>query len=121
MTAVANVLGITAVAVAVIFCFIHITADAGSERENRAAAAIAACFTFISLTGLLDRNWFVAIFNAITAAVWWFIWSRNRRNRKRSPRSLGAKSRALIAGLVERSREALQPRPVLRPNLGGAS
>lgn len=49
-------------------------------------------------------------------AVWWW----KRRKRKRAAGLVGTKSRALVAALVRRAREAARPRPVLRPQPGGA-
>ena len=50
------------------------------------------------------------------AVLWW----RSRRRRRRAPRAYGAKSRALVAALVRKAREAARPRRVLRPAPGGA-
>ena len=65
-------------------------------------------------------EWLPAIIcgaNAVLAiALWWW----NRRRRKRSPKLAGAKSRARLAAIVRKSREASKPRPVLRPVPGGA-
>ena len=59
-----------------------------------------------------------ALFAAAVALEWWR--DRRRRRRKRAPRAYGAKSRALLAALVRRAREATKPRPVLRPAPGAA-
>ena len=56
---------------------------------------------------------------AVNGLLWWQHW--NRRRRKHAPRAYGAKSRALIATLVRKAREAAKPRRVLRPVPGGAS
>lgn len=48
-------------------------------------------------------------------------WWQRRKRRKRAPRAFGYKSRALIAAIVATLRERSQPRPVLRPQPGGAS
>jgi type VI protein secretion system component VasK len=53
----------------------------------------------------------------LCAAVWWW----NRRRRKRAPRAYGAKSRARVAALARKAREAAKPRLALRPVPGGAS
>lgn len=53
----------------------------------------------------------------IALAIW--LW-RRREGRKRAPKALGYKARALVAALVQRAREAAQPRPVLKPQRGGA-
>jgi hypothetical protein len=55
----------------------------------------------------------VAVLNA------WYWW--RRKDRKRAAKALGYKARALVAALVERAREAAQPRPVLKPQRQGAS
>jgi hypothetical protein len=95
----------------------------------------ALCFLWLPLTRNRDRFWvswvvtglteivIAAIYRqwlvmaaalagtAIAAILWWL----SRRRRKRAPRAYGAKSRALLAALVRRAREAAVPRPVLRP------
>jgi hypothetical protein len=55
--------------------------------------------------------------SAVIAAIvlWW-----SRPGRRRAPRELGAKSRARLAALAHRAREALRPRRVLQPQPGGA-
>lgn len=52
------------------------------------------------------------------AGAWIWLWKRKRKDR--APRMYGAKSRALVAALVRKAREAARPRPVLRPQPGGA-
>ena len=49
-----------------------------------------------------------------------FLWWLSRRRRKRAPKAMGAKSRALLAAVVAKMRERTRPRPVLRPAPGGA-
>lgn len=56
--------------------------------------------------------------SALAAIAYW--WWKRRKRRDRAPRAYGAKSRALIAALVRKAREAAKPRPVLRPVPGGA-
>ena len=66
--------------------------------------------------GALHGDWVWAGGNAVTglaAVVAW--WLYRRRGRKKAPRAYGAKSRALLAALVRKAREATKPRPVLRP------
>jgi hypothetical protein len=63
--------------------------------------------------------WSYASGAGLSAAIALVIWWRKRRDRKRAGPVLGAKSRALLAALVSRAREAGTPRPVLRPVLGG--
>jgi integral membrane sensor domain MASE1 len=58
----------------------------------------------------------MTVVTIIALAGWWWL----RKRRKRAPRELGAKSRARIAALVATLRENLRPRPVLRPQPGGA-
>jgi hypothetical protein len=59
----------------------------------------------------------VAGANLVVGAVFWWL---SRRRRKRAPKLAGAKSKARLAALVRRSREASKPRPVLRPVPGSA-
>ena len=68
-------------------------------------------------------NWWGAVLDVVLGAVWaWFGWlERKRKRRDPAARQLGAKSRALVAALVEKAREAAQPRRVLKPVPGGAS
>lgn len=58
-----------------------------------------------------------AVQAGIALAIWW--WRKRRRDR--APKFAGAKSRARIAALVATLRESLRPRPILRPQPGGAS
>jgi hypothetical protein len=53
---------------------------------------------------------------AVAVVAWWL----SRRRRRRVPRAYGTKSKALVAALVRRAREAAVPRPVLRPVPEGA-
>jgi hypothetical protein len=73
----------------------------------------------LGVSELLARAWIPASFSLAVAA--WCGWNWWRRNRKRSPRALGAKAQARLAALVKTLRESLRPRPVLRPAPGGAS
>jgi hypothetical protein len=71
---------------------------------------------------LADRQWLYAACSGVSFAValvirWWW----RRKDRKRATKTLGAKSWALLAALVASLRESLRPRPVLRPQPGGAS
>jgi len=70
-------------------------------------------------SGILQRNWpWVVIEVAFLVFSLWMR-NRNRRNRRRARDMYGAKSRALLAAIVRKAREAAQPRRVLQP--GGAS
>jgi len=57
------------------------------------------------------------ILSAVIATVCWWL---SRRRRKRAPRAYGAKSRALLAAVVAKLREATKPRPVFKPVPGRA-
>ena len=73
----------------------------------------------VSAGNFLQRSWFFTVFfGAAAIIIALTLW--RRRKRKRALRQLGAKSRAAIAALVRRAREAAAPRPVLRPVPGGA-
>lgn len=55
---------------------------------------------------------------AIIASLFWlavWLWHHTRTRRKRAAELLGAKTRALRDALVRKTRQALQPRPVLQP------
>lgn len=95
----------------------------GDEDRHRAdgAGAIANALVAVAMAALhaYPLAGFFALAAALFAWAWWR--KRKRKRRKRSPKALGAKSRALIAALVRRAREAARPRPVLRPQPGGAS
>jgi len=56
---------------------------------------------------------------AVMAA--WLWWRGGRGKRRRAARELGAKSRALVAGLVARAREGARPRRRPIPVPGGAA
>jgi hypothetical protein len=75
-----------------------------------------------AIVGAFSRDWLFAASSAasflLAAAVRWW---RRRKDRKRALKALGEKSRILIADLVAALRESLRPRPVLRPQPGGAS
>jgi hypothetical protein len=54
---------------------------------------------------------FAAAVFAAAVLCWWF----QRKRRDRAPKTYGTKSRALIAAMVTKAREAAKPRPVLKP------
>ena len=54
----------------------------------------------------------ISVLQVVLAA---FLWWLSRRRRKRAPKLAGYKGRALLAALVRKAREAVKPRPVLRP------
>jgi membrane protein implicated in regulation of membrane protease activity len=84
-------------------------------------ADVAACalMTAGDLAG--HRYMHAAWLAAITAALAWGWWRGGRGKRRRTARELGAKSRALVAGLVQRAREGARPRRRLIPVPGGAA
>ncbi len=78
--------------------------------------------TAMAALALVEARWaLAAVFTAcaLAAAYEWRKHWRNRK-RKRAAALAGAKSRARIAALVARVREAAKPRRVLRPVPGGA-
>lgn len=89
----------------------HSSAVSGWLSSSGAVAAIS----------LFQHDWGMfacaAASFATAVAVWW--WKRRRRDR--APKAYGAKSRALVAALVRRAREAAKPRPALRPQPDGAA
>jgi hypothetical protein len=72
-----------------------------------------------AITDAVAGSWRPAALNGgLALLLAWDLW-RRRRNRKRAPRAYGAKSRARLAALARKAREATRPRPVLRPAPGG--
>ena len=71
---------------------------------------------------LARGNGWVAVLDVVLGAVWAWLWWSERKRKRRDPaaKTLGAKSRLLVAAIVERAREAAKPKPVLRPVPGGA-
>jgi 4-hydroxybenzoate polyprenyltransferase len=78
--------------------------------------------TAVSAWALTASQWLGGAWMAFCAAVnAWMAWEHwNRRKRKRAAALAGAKSRARVAALVRKAREAARPRKVLRPVPGGA-
>jgi len=76
----------------------------------------------VSAWGMTTGQWLLAAWTAFCATVnAWMAWDYwNRRKRKRAAALAGAKSRARIAALVRKARQAARPRRVLRPVPGGA-
>jgi hypothetical protein len=86
------------------------------------------CFPFgwfaggfgVTLAYLVVPHWLLACIGIGHMAFGAWLWWLDRRKRKRAPALAGAKSRARIAALVRKAREAGRPRKVLRPVPGGA-
>jgi hypothetical protein len=84
-------------------------------KEQRAWGLLLAGNALGAVAQFDRHSWLLCAANAVCAVVCaWKLW-RGRRRRKRAPRAYGAKSRALIARLVRKAREAARRRPVLRP------
>lgn len=66
------------------------------------------------------RQWLEAAWAALSLLAALYLWWRGRKDLRRITRLAGAKSRALLAALARKAREAARPRPVLRPAPGGA-
>jgi hypothetical protein len=77
----------------------------------------------VSAWGMAGGQWLLAAWMGFCAALnAWMAWEHwNRRKRKRAAALAGAKSRARVAALVRKAREAARPRKVLRPVRGGAA
>jgi membrane protein implicated in regulation of membrane protease activity len=65
-------------------------------------------------------NWLALAVNVASGVVAAVLWWRRGHRRDRAPRAYGAKSRARVAALVAKAREAGCPCRVLRPVPGGA-
>jgi len=76
---------------------------------------------FPMVANIGGHNWGMASCEgaSLAAGIAAWLWWRHRR-RNRAPKTYGAKTKAIIAAMVRRAREAAQPRPVLRPVPGGA-
>lgn len=73
-----------------------------------------------TFSNILWGDWRSAAFCAVTAAWFGWCWWRRRKDRRRSLQRAGYKTRAVLARLARKAREAAQPRPLLRPVPGGA-
>jgi 1,6-anhydro-N-acetylmuramate kinase len=89
----------------------------GSGRRAPGALFCAAANLALVVSDIAARDWAAAAVSSAAAA--WIGWNWWRRNRRRAPRSLGAKARARLAALVKTMKESLKPWPALRPVPGG--
>lgn len=85
-------------------------AAVGQRRMHDGRLLAATGTGLLALDCALEGAWFGAIWNVVLLAIllghdWW-----NRRGRKVA-KSLGARGRAVIAGLLERLRDAVEPVP----------
>lgn len=55
------------------------------------------------------HDWFLVVEDLLFAALMYWIWNRDRKNRRRAAQWLGAKSRALRDKLTHTQREATHP------------
>jgi hypothetical protein len=79
-----------------------------------------ACAGLGVVLSLSSGPWPGTVIGAAQVAIGVWLWRRGRRGGKRAPRAYGAKSRALVAALVAKARDAARPRPALRPAPGAA-
>ena len=91
----------------------------------RAAARMAGFWWMVAavpqlLIDAVSGNWLPSACAVVNAGIGAWLWWRNRRRRDRAPRTYGAKSRARVAALARKAKQAARPSPVLRPVLGGA-
>lgn len=73
----------------------------------------------VAVKDIFQADWAGAAINGPLGLFFLWLWW-NRRKRDRAKRALGAKAKALIAGMTRKVREAGKPRRVLRPVPGGA-
>jgi hypothetical protein len=93
----------------------------GAPAYSDAWAAWSVCGNGLCIAAMtVLRSWAVAAIFAVFLAVTLWRWWRRRKDRKRAMDAIGAKTRALLATLVRKAREAGTPRPVLRPVPGAA-
>jgi hypothetical protein len=110
-----DALGLVLCAAAFAVMFRH-----GARARRRALWLLLADTALLCAASVTARLWLQLGAN-LAMATWlaWLLW-RGRRRGKRAPRAYGAKSRALLAALVARAREAARPRPVPRLRPDGA-
>jgi len=75
----------------------------------------------LAVTSASSGEWAWAAAGAANAALAAICWWLSRRKRRHVAKLIGATSRALLAAVVARMKDALKPRTVLRPVPGGAS
>jgi hypothetical protein len=92
-----------------------------SERERAGHGLAAVAMLLACIASVLLGAWPLAVVNGLGALLAAWEWWKRRRRKDRAPRAYGEKSRALVAALVRRAREAARPRPVLRPIPGAVS
>lgn len=114
------VLDVTGITLILAGAFIQVTA---ARRERQGSLIPDALYiagnVALGFADIFSGIWPLSLLNFGMATVLAWLWWRRRKRRKRARDALGAKSRALRDALVRRTREAAQPRPVLRPVPGG--
>lgn len=119
---IALLLGVPALPLVFLGILTGLNGPAGPAREVRANGLLAVGLGMATAANLLDGSYVLAVITGTGAVIAAWLWWKNRRRRKdRAARSMGAKSRALVAALVRKAREAARPRPVLRPVPGAVS
>jgi hypothetical protein len=92
----------------------------GARARRRALWLLLADTALLCAASATARLWpLLGVNLAMAAWLAWLLW-RGRRRGKRAPRAYGAKSRARLAALVRRAREAARPRPAPRLRPDGA-
>lgn len=98
------------------FAFVLGAVTRALRIDSSWAAAIARCWVSAGVGVIFTLapagHWPGA---AVGVAQGAWLWRRGRRGRRRVPRAYGAKSRALVAVLVAKARDAARLRPALRP------
>ena len=89
-----------------------------AARWGRACWAMAAIIQAV-VDGAFGL-WGTFLCAIVNAGIGAWLWWRRRKRRDRAPHAYGAKSKARIAALVRKARQAARPRPVLRPVPGSA-
>jgi hypothetical protein len=113
--------GITLTAVALGWTFqIRSYVTQSAEDKYRATIAFTAGNAAGAAWAVVTGNTLWTVISGLGAVICAWDWWRRRKRRDPAARQFGAKSRLLVAALVERAREAAQPRRVLRPVPGGA-
>jgi O-antigen/teichoic acid export membrane protein len=113
---VAFALGFTLAGIA---CFMRSVSRGDPALSHTSDGLLVVGYTLSAIWSAASGDVAGAVFGSFLAALFAWLWWRNRRRRDRAPRSIGDKTRRIIAALVAKVREAAKPRPALRPAPGG--
>ena len=92
------------------------------SMTGTAYACLAAGDVLYGIADVIQAHWADAALSFALAVLFaWVSWQRRRKDRRRAPGLAGYKARAALAKLLQRAREAAQPRPIRHPVPQGAA